>query len=616
MANPNGTFLNFPTFSLKVEDRHECTMPMTFFGPLLPVPLEPDYNAPRYTATASPAITRSMASTLPQPLLSEISNAFLQAPLTNDAPNSQSNNGDDNYDSENDNTHLDDNPDSPANVIIKPTTTTPNDRPSLPVHYKQFSSAPKIIRFTTHEPHTMLGSRSLRNWHDIGDIALPTVQVSETGDIPLELGDVTNLRSARKNKTPVPRPENFLDIVHCDLRYGDCASVGGVRYVLMLVDRATWYTWTHGLKSLTQEEIVKGFVKFKLAMGKLPKRIYTDFDHRLLSGITEKYLNKFDCDILGAPASRQHQNGLVERQWQTLMNMSRSYLSNKLIPRTYWWWAMRHASQVINMFPCTVNNLKTPPLELVYGVKPDYSVLLPLFSTAYFKHDRDSDRARDGSESKVLQAILLGRAFQSDGYLLYSPYTKEFYLTGDCKIDKGNSTATAFNLKYDGGMFFGLYDSSHISNGTEPYPPGTTVTFTDIDNKKMTGTVVTCPLPDHDKGFPSSSSTCANYSIKMTSGKTITLSAEALDLIMDSRHDESKTSMPKWIHTDAKVMFFHKNNYHKGWLSYNEDDGWEFQVRRRNGDVRWFLKLPNLLSHHSDMIDTKIMLPGWSNSVR
>ena len=199
---------------------------------------------------------------------------------------------------------------------------------------------------------------------------------------------------------------------------------------------------------------------------------------------------------------------------------------------------MRHSSQVINLFPCTVNNVKTTPLELAYGVKPDYSTLIPLFSNTYFKHGSDSARARDGSESKVLQAILIGRAPQSDGYLLYSSYTKEFYVTGNCKIDKGNSTATAFNLKYDGGMFFGLYDSSHISNGVEPYPPGTTVFFNDVNNNKTTGTVITCPLPDHDKGFPSSSSTCANYSIKTTSGDIISLSAEALDLIMDSLHCE------------------------------------------------------------------------------
>ena len=66
-------------------------------------------------------------------------------------------------------------------------------------------------------------------------------------------------------------------------------------------------------------------------------------------------------------------------------------------------------------------------------------------------------------------------------------------------------------------------------------------------------------------------------------------------------------------------MFFHKNNYFKGWLSYNDtegEEGWEFQICKRNGDIRWKIKVPNLLSQHSMMIDTKMVLPGWSNSVR
>lgn len=249
-------------------------------------------------------------------------------------------------------------------------------------------------------------------------------------------------------------------------------------------------------------------------------------------------------------------------------------------------------------------------------MKPDYGTLVPLFSTAYFKHDRDRNRARDGSESKVLQAILVGRSHQADGYLLYSPYTREFYVSGDCKIDTGNHTATAFNLKYDGGMFLGIYDSSHIFNGTEPYPPGTTAIFTNIEGKLSTGTVTSCPLPEHDQGFPTSSCTKAKYSVKMTDGEIITLSPEALDLVMDSRHEISKSSLPQWLHHNAKIMLFHKNNFHKGWLFYDDETGWEFQIRKRNGDVRFSIKIPNILTHHSGMIETKTILPGWSNSVR
>ena len=300
--------------------------------------------------------------------------------------------------------------------------------------------------------------------------------------------------------------------------------------MLLLTGRAIRFTYAIGLKSLLQEEIVKGFMKFRLDMGALPKRVYTDFDHRLLSGKTEEYLHENNCQVLGSPAGRHHQNGLVERSWQTIMNMARSYLHQRQIPRTYWFWAIRHVCQVNNYFPCKVDDTKTTPLELVYGVRPDFSTLLPLFSVVYFKHARDGSRARDGTEAKVMQGILMGRSDKADGYLIYSPFTKQFYVSSDCKIDTGSSTATMFNLKYNGGLFIGLYDSSDISNGVEPYPPGTSIIYTGKNGKDHTGTVTSFPLPDHEKGFPTSPSTRACYSVRLGSGEIVVFSGDELPL--------------------------------------------------------------------------------------
>ena len=249
-------------------------------------------------------------------------------------------------------------------------------------------------------------------------------------------------------------------------------------------------------------------------------------------------------------------------------------------------------------------------------MKPDFSTLLPLFSVVYFKDARDGSRARDGTESKVMQPILLGRADKADGYLLYSPFTKEFYVSSDCKINSGTSTATMFNLKYDGGLFLGLYDSSDVANGVEPYPPGTSITYSSHDGKEFAGTVTSAPLTGHDKDFPSSSSTPIRYSVRLSSGEIVVFSPEQLDLIMNSRFDHKPPNLPQWLHNDGKIMLFHNNVYLKGWLTYEESSGWEFQICKRNGDVRFRTPLPHLLTKHSTMIENKHLLPGWSNSVR
>ena len=63
-------------------------------------------------------------------------------------------------------------------------------------------------------------------------------------------------------------------------------------------------------------------------------------------------------------------------------------------------------------------------------------------------------------------------------------------------------------------------------------------------------------------------------------------------------------------------MLYHNNVHLKGWISYDDKTGWEFQIRRRNGEVRFKTPLPHLLTQHTTMIDKKHLLPGWSNSTR
>jgi hypothetical protein len=46
---------------------------------------------------------------------------------------------------------------------------------------------------------------------------------------------------------------HYLDTVHMDIAFGGCLSVGGFRYALILVDRATRYNWTFGLQSFSSD---------------------------------------------------------------------------------------------------------------------------------------------------------------------------------------------------------------------------------------------------------------------------------------------------------------------------------------------------------------------------
>ena len=81
----------------------------------------------------------------------------------------------------------------------------------------------------------------------------------------------------------------------------------------------------------------------------------------------------------------------------------------------------------------------------------------------------------------------------------YCLHTKTIIPEVDFTLDKAHSTPLAFNLKYDGGLFFGLYDHSPASHGVEPYPEGTSVLINSLQ-----GTVIATPIAAFDQGIPDS----------------------------------------------------------------------------------------------------------------
>ena len=264
----------------------------------------------------------------------------------------------------------------------------------------------------------------------------------------MEIGTVATMPKQKRNTTPLEKPNTLGSIVHMDIGYGDCVSVGGFRYTILFVDRATSRGYLYGLKSLIQEEIIENFDQLFLDMGMKPHRIYTDFDPKLILGKCGKHLKHHGIRVRASPASRQSQNGLVERRWGVITNMARAFLTDSKMPRKFWFWALRHANYIQNILPVTYKGVKTTPLELSTGHKPDFRTLMPIFSTAYFKHDRDGERHRDGiGEAQTMQGIVIGRSMHCDGLIIYTPITQKFYHTTDFKLDQSNNTSTHFNLQ-------------------------------------------------------------------------------------------------------------------------------------------------------------------------
>jgi len=165
----------------------------------------------------------------------------------------------------------------PSSVATSPSTASPK----TPVLLSTSMSSDEITRLL-HHPNTSLsdirpcntanasdtktpwsseviyrimGCRKFRNYKHILDASRDGAWVNG-GEFPMSLGSYATVPKAKRGTSLDRTSYKFLDAVHMDIAFGDCVSVGGYRYALILVDRATHYNWVFGLKTLSSDCIL------------------------------------------------------------------------------------------------------------------------------------------------------------------------------------------------------------------------------------------------------------------------------------------------------------------------------------------------------------------------
>nr|GEW72738.1 retrovirus-related Pol polyprotein from transposon TNT 1-94 [Tanacetum cinerariifolium] len=159
---------------------------------------------------------------------------------------------------------------------------------------------------------------------------------------------------------PVPNSRQRLHLLHMDL----CgpmriASINGKRYVLVIVDNYSCYTWVHILRSKDEApEVLKEYFD---SVG---------ISHQMFSIRTPQ------------------QNGVVERRNRTLVEAARPMLIFSHAPLFLWVEAIATACFTQNRSIIHRHFNKTP-YELINGRKPDVSFLYVFGALCYPKNDRE-----------------------------------------------------------------------------------------------------------------------------------------------------------------------------------------------------------------------------------
>lgn len=322
--------------------------------------------------------------------------------------------------------------------------------------------------------------------------------ISTLDEEPIQdLGVTATVDKSKRNTTPIPLPEQFGDVIHMDIVFGSKSAINGIKYGLFLVDRATRYKTILPLKNLTTD-ILFQLQKFCQELGFVPKHFISDCDHKLFSLTIQQWLISNNSNVTVAPEGKQRQNGLCERNWRSLLRMARGWIASSLLPSSFWWYAIKRATEVSNYLSIRVDNVYSTPHELVFGEQPDLRNLLPLFSVAHIRSYSDADNHKlENTASHSTSAILLGCSEHSPSTLFYHPSTGKTIISDDYYLDESLPAGSAFNLPYQGGFHFHAYAQLNETLRSPTFIPQQSV-FVHYEDTIQHGKIITLPDPGDD----------------------------------------------------------------------------------------------------------------------
>jgi hypothetical protein len=121
------------------------------------------------------------------------------------------------------------------------------------------------------------------------------------------------------------------------------------------------------------------------------------------------------------------QNGIAERKNRTIMNMVRSMLSCREVPKEFWPEAVNWAIYILNRSPTTALNDITPE-EAWNSTKPSVKHFR-VFGCVAYTHIPDAQRKK--LDDKSMKCIFLGVSEESKAYRLYNPANKKIIISRD-----------------------------------------------------------------------------------------------------------------------------------------------------------------------------------------
>nr|GFA15206.1 retrovirus-related Pol polyprotein from transposon TNT 1-94 [Tanacetum cinerariifolium] len=259
-----------------------------------------------------------------------------------------------------------------------------------------------------------------------------------------------------------PSSKTLLHLLHIDL----CgpmrvASINGKRYVLVIVNDYSRYTWTHFLRSKDETpDIIIDFLRLiKRGLQAQVKVVRTNKGTEFLNQTLYAYFAVERIKHQTPVARTPEQNGVVKRRNRSLVEAARTMLSAAKVPLFFWAEAIATACFTQNRSLVIPHHEKTP-YHIINNRKPSVKFFHIFGSTMALEHQSLSP-GRTCQENVSHGDKIVTRLNELD--LLFSPMFDEL-LNGPSQVVSKSSTV----LTADESIQRQLQQTTPLVNHTTP----------------------------------------------------------------------------------------------------------------------------------------------------
>ncbi|MCH80374.1 copia-type polyprotein, partial [Trifolium medium] len=226
-----------------------------------------------------------------------------------------------------------------------------------------------------------------------------------------------------------------LQLVHSDI----CGPInptsnGGKRYFITFTDDYSRKTWVNFLKE--KSDAFDSFKNFKVMVEKesncMIQTLRTDRGGEYTSNAFNEFCNSQGIKRQLTAAYTPQQNGVSERKNRTLLNIVRSMLSSRNVPKRFWPEAVKWATYVMNRCP-TLSVKNMTPEEAWSDIKPSVHHFR-VFGCIAYVHVADNQRKK--LDNKSIKCVFLGISDESKAYKLYEPSERKIIVSRDVVFEE------------------------------------------------------------------------------------------------------------------------------------------------------------------------------------